>query len=352
MHGIVLLLQLRAMTVTIRDIASKLNVSPSTVSRSLAGSTRIHPKTRANVTQMAAHMGYNYSQRSSREQAAKQLMQIGVLLRSTQSHQSRVATQLLQGITSEIDRTDLSISIHASRMTDHDDIRPDELPKVVSGYGCDAVILEGRFPTELVARIRSHIPVVTMNWLYPGVNHDAVHSSDVQGICELVSGLYLLGHHKMAFIGLDHPASFTNQRQAGFIQACLQHNLPINEQIFTGTEMFDADIRPDIKLLENMLNNNITAMVCVNDLMARRIYQRLADMKIRVPEDVSLTGFDDAYATLPDGKKLATYNPQFIEIGRMAVQLAQRRLQQPLTSQVHAAIQGHMVQGHTCMRPK
>ena len=59
-----------------------------------------------------------------------------------------------------------------------------------------------------------------------------------------------------------------------------------------------------------------------------------------------------SYATLPDGKKLATYNPQFIEIGRMAVQLAQRRLQQPLASPVHAAIQGHLVQGHTCKRPQ
>ncbi|MFG0248581.1 MAG: LacI family DNA-binding transcriptional regulator [Phycisphaeraceae bacterium JB051] len=335
------------MTVTIRDIADKLKLSPSTVSRSLAGSPRIHPKTRAEVTQMAAHLGYNYSQRSSREKPSKLQMQIGVLLRSTQSHESRVATQMLQGITSEIDRTDLSVSIHAARDMDSDDIKPADLPKVISGYGCDAVILEGRYTSDLVARIAEHVPVVTMSWLYPGIKHDAALAGDSEGINLMVDHLVELGHQKLAYIGLYHPASFAQSRQAGFIQGCLNNQLDITTQQMVGESFFDANRQPDIDALKRMLNDGVTGFVCVNDLVATRIYDQLQSLDIRVPEDVSITGFDNAYTQLDRSIALTTIEPHFASVGRMAVQLAMRRLSQPLSDHVHAAMQGELLIGQS-----
>lgn len=347
LHDIVWLLQLSAMTITIRDIANKLKISPSTVSRSLAGSPRIHPKTRAQVTQMAAHLGYNYSQRSSREKPSKLQMQIGVLLRSTQSHESRVATQMLQGITSEIDRSDLSVSIHAARDMDSDDIKPADLPKVVSGYGCDAVILEGRYTTDLVARIAEHVPVITMSWLYPGVKHDAALAGDGEGINLMVDHLAQSGHQKLAYIGLYHPASFAKSRQAGFIQGCLTNNLPLNFQHIVDESFFDDHCQPDINELKRMLDEGVTGFVCVNDLVATRLYDQLQSLDVRVPEDVSITGFDNAYTQLDRAIALTTIEPHFASLGRMAVQLAMRRLAQPLSDHVHAAMQGELVIGQS-----
>ena len=340
------------MAVTIRDIAQKLSLSPSTVSRSLQRDERVHPKTRAHVAEVAAKMGYQgRARRTTREvenPTASTPLRIAMLLRSEDSHSSPNAMRFLHGMTAEADGQLAYISLHALRAHDYDaDPSPQALPDVVRHGECDVVVLEGRHDPAAVKVLAGQVPIVSCEWVYDGVPHDTVLADNIGGIRGMVDHLVQHGHRQLAWVGEAYAASFVDQRQAGFIQSCLHHNLPFDPQAMLGVEVFNKYKGLIVQPILDMVTAGVTGFVCVNDRVAKMVISVLRNAAIEVPAQVSVTGFDAMAESTGGQAPLTTVDPQFIELGRLALRLARYRASQPAAGYVNQTCLARLIVGNS-----
>lgn len=333
------------MDVTIHDIAARLDLSPSTVSRSLRQSSRVNPRTRAQVAAVAAQLGYQgLSRRRKSREAAK--AHIGLLLRSEESQASPNAMRVLHGMTAEADRAGVLFTVHSWQVHDTDETHDIVLPATIRDNGCDAVVLEGRHDPEIVKLISAFSAVVSVNWIYPGIQLDAVTSDNHGGVCQMMDHLAGLGHRRIAWVGECYRSSWNAERQAALIQQALFHQIPLSDLCFFNHELFISrdEIQPE--LLARAVEQGTTAFVCANDRVARLVILVLESRGISVPQQVSVTGYD-AMLTATDKHCVTTIDPQFVEIGRVALELAARRVSNSCAACLNVAVKCRFVAGNT-----
>ena len=113
-------------------------------------------------------------------------------------------------------------------------------------------------------------------------------------------------------------------------------------------EALDAD--DCARGVEDMIRKGITAIVCPADHQAYHLISHLEARGIRVPEDVSVTGFD-GIPPPPGTKQLATVKVSYEELGRSAVHQLLRRIEQPTAPRRHTLVDGEVVLGETLAQP-
>jgi LacI family transcriptional regulator len=338
------------MVVNIRDIASNLNVSAATVSRSLRQDPMIHPKTRARVIETAMKMGYQGRARRIDKQNRHQKT-LGVIIPGyyeNPGHLNINLTRDLQGITAAADGSGVLLQLKGFSLMEEN--MTGKSPSSWSDLNldmCQAVIVTGCSSPAFIASILEHIPLISISWVFPGLSHDAVTPDDVGGVRGLVEEMVQQGHRKMAWVGEWYPAPFFEARQAGFIQGCLAGNLNLGEQEFLGGDLFENkfELRPS-RILQACVRG-VSGFVCANDRVALEVIGILEANGIRVPEQVSVTGFDAVGQPGVNGKELTTVDPRFIEVGRAALKLALQRLEDPSAPQTKWVISSSIIPGQT-----
>lgn len=203
-------------------------------------------------------------------------------------------------------------------------------------------------PTEaqrnlLLEYQNANIPIVFIDRLIEGVDADYVASDNFGGTYALTQHLIELGHqhivHLMPNISNLLPVE---DRQRGYETALKEHGLPVyepwrlnsaDEDEFHETDIYpliladDSHLMIQIQTLMDQMNPKPTAVVCINDILAIITSRALRNMGCRVPEDVSVGGFDDislaAYMDIP----LTTVTQNVYEIGRVAAQFLLERLE-------------------------
>ncbi len=337
------------MSVTIFDIAAQLDLSPSTVSRSLRQSARVHPHTRAQVAALAAELGYQG--RSRRGPVGERgRTRVGLVLRSEQSHDSPNAVRCLQGLTAEADAEGALLSVHAARRFDKSDDSVVTLPDAIEHGECDVLVLEGRHDVAFVAKLASRTPLVSLDWIYDAVAHDTAQADNVAGIHAMIDHLHALGHRRLAWVDLWYEASFATERHAAFIQRCLHHDLPLSPATMVARRDYGGVDRLPTQRVCDVVADGCTGVVCVNDQVAGWVVQALQARGLRVPADASVTGFDAMPSTASlhgYALQLTTVDPQFVEVGRAAMALATRRAAQPGAGHLRVSVRARPVIGQT-----
>jgi LacI family transcriptional regulator len=303
-----------------------------------------HPKTRAKVIETALEMGYQGRTRR-RAVASKERPTVGVLLASRSLQTARnspVIARYIEGLTSEADANSIVLSLHTINYGDPD--RPATLPGIVRDHLCNVAVLQGQHEPEEVAEITSHMPVVSINWLYAGMNADTIGCDDVGGIRQIVHKLADLGHTQMAWVSDGRISNFYEAREAGFVHGCVQRGLDLGRQRF----LRDPGSTQASVILD-CIRQGITAFVCGNDWIAVQVVSTLEGAGLRVPQDASVTGFDALECQT--GRPITSINPQFVEMGRAALRIALLRLQQPAAPSVNVRLQAKFVEGGSIGTP-
>ncbi len=341
------------MAVTLQDIADQLELSVATVSRSLRHDPLIHPKTRAQVNQMALRLGYEGRSRRPRHKVENGTL--GLLVRAAtlgNIESDFNMTRMLQGLMAEADSSGMQlniqpIDINPTRMEE----APALVPPMIRDHLCQAVLVRGWFDPRDVAFMARQLPVVSLVRIYHEAATDAVVGDDFDGVRALVVRLAELGHRRLAWVGGDYQATFLDARQAGFMQGCVGSGLDLSAQRFLGKEIYEEQrVQAHDKLLHTV-NEGATAMVCGNDSIALQVIEALNKAGLRVPEDVSVTGFDAGRGTA-SGHQLTTVDPQFFEIGRAAVRMAAQRMSQSPGPPCTVIVRGVIVPGETIAAPR
>ena len=313
---------------TIYDIAQRAEVSPSTVSRALQDHPRIGVKTRARIQALAEEMGYIPSA-IARGLTTNRSRVLGVIAHRIEDP---FLIEVLRGIEDTLHASGYSLFLAASH---HDPEREREVMHAMSERRVDGIIISS-----------SHVNLKRLHQLdkygVPSVliNNQAMWKPDTHSVChdeiyamnQLLQHVMDLGHQQIAYLGNSRGGRTNAERLQGYKEALNQAELKPNKAYISNGQngMPQGGAQGMRNLLE--LKERPTALVCYNDMMAIGAIQTIHQAGLRVPEDISVTGFDNidlaAYTTPP----LTTFHQPRYELGQQAATMMLNALNEERTS--------------------
>lgn len=222
------------MTITIKDVAKKANVSIATVSLALHDNERISRGTKKKVMKVVDELNYRPS-RIARGLVLQQTQNIGFLL--TNDHFLRTEpfyTHIFLG--SEFEARDHNFYILLNTIPNKFK-EYDHLPKFVLEKNVDGVIIAGKVPLEIVTCFEAYkIPVVFVDFYPPSGEYSAVLIDNVQGGEKATEHLIAYGHRNIGFIGGDMVHPSIRDRFQGYKIALEKFKIPFNMKQVVTTE--------------------------------------------------------------------------------------------------------------------
>ncbi len=276
------------MAVTIKDIAREAGVSHTTVSRALGGNPAISPETTARIKDLAIKMGYVPSA-TARGLKTHRTRSLGVIV----SHiDDPFWSEVMHGVDDILHPAGYSFFVAA---THRDKQREKEIVQVMRQRGVDGVILLApQFSIEQSDLLLSYgMPIAIVNNEGAGEYKCLIYNDDLYGMHLVTRHLIELGHRKIAFLGNQLGGRTNSERLRGFRQEMQAAGLAVNEDFIchacgSTPEGGYAGAQHLLALRERP-----TAVVCYNDYMAVGVYQAFYQAGLQIPEDISVTGFDD-----------------------------------------------------------
>jgi LacI family transcriptional regulator len=271
---------------TVLDVAKLASVSISTVSRILNGNTRVAKEKREAVERAIKQLNFqpNLSARSLRSGSTQM---IGVL---TQELQSPYFSGGTRGIEEGLAGTGYAPVFIPTHWDPQQEIQRARLllARKVDGL----ILLSGNLSDEQVIELARQRPVAITDRKLIAPNVQSFYFDQIEGGCIATEHLIELGHRRIAHIaGPLHIVDAVDRRE-GFMRAHRNANLTIDPRLIV-----DSDFMEDggAKAMEELLSRtkDFTAVFCANDQMLMGARLVLYRRGIRVPEDVSLVGFDD-----------------------------------------------------------
>ncbi|HBY58329.1 MAG TPA: LacI family transcriptional regulator, partial [Solibacterales bacterium] len=195
------------------------------------------------------------------------------------------------------------------------------LPLIVVGRrvaGLAVVVSE--MDEELIGEIeRSRIPTVFYDVGTPGPHISNIRVNYRSGIERAVGYLYGLGHRRYGFVGHHSALGPTSERERAFVETLAHYGSAAQYRSAADEDRLDGGRNAARKLLDGSYMP--TAIICVNDLMAVGVLRELRDRGLRVPEDVSVTGFDNVKLSEYCSPALTTLHIPRDRIGSLAAEL-------------------------------
>jgi LacI family transcriptional regulator len=316
---------------TIKDVAKNANVSIATVSLVIHNHERISPETRLRVNKVIEELNY-HPFRSARGLVSQKTGNIGFLL--TEDHFLRSEpfyTRIFLGTEFAARENEFYILLTTIPSCFKAD---DKLPRFVLERNVDGIIIAGKVPDDLINSLgKYNLPMVFIDY-YPGVNnYPEVLIDNISGGKKAVEHLIELGHKEIGYIAGDIKHPSIQDRFQGYKTALEEAGLHYNSNFYVIDEENPArenGYSAAKKLLKK--NKKITAIFTCNDAMAIGVMQYLKENKIRIPEDISIIGFDNVEADLSLDPPLSTINVEKTDMGIEAIRLMAEILKNKIKS--------------------
>jgi LacI family transcriptional regulator len=299
---------------TIGDIAQRLGVSKSTVSRGLAGSSRISAETRRRIQGAAKSLHYepNYLARGL---SKKKTLAVGVILEDIMNP---FFTEVAKGIQTVLAGRGYTMLLTSSGYVPKTEL---ELTRTMLRYKVDGVLITPvAADSESVRLLRSrHVPFFMMNEKTDDRGVNWIDSDNLAGGVLAAEHLLGLGHRRFLVLRNDVLRG-TRDRFEGLRATLEGRGLPMDGQVVLdgavsrqeGAELVAGFLaaagRPDLP----------TAVVACNDAVAIGAMEALHERGIRVPDDVSVIGYDDIYMDAFLRVPLTTVHQAKFRMGQIA----------------------------------
>jgi LacI family transcriptional regulator len=308
---------------TIYDVAELSGVSISTISRVLNSPDKVNPDTRTRVMDAIDRLGF-IPKAEARARALRNTNRIGVL---TPFFTAPSFVQRLRGIAGALSKENYELVVYTVESTAQLESYFASIPLTSNLDGL--IIMSLPISEENVQRLTKYeIPVVFIEYPHPTMS--SVEIDDAEG--GLIATEYLIkkGHRRIAFLGdtdlpeyAIHPVSL---RLSGFRQALQNANIEIpDEFVRLAPYTQEQTLRVAHELLS--LPNPPTAIFAATDFQALGVLKAARQMKVQVPEQIAIVGFDDL--DLADYADLTTIRQHLDESGRLAVEILLSRIEDP-----------------------
>ena len=302
--------------ITMREIGKQVGVSAVTVSKALAGKTGVSEEMRQRILNAARAMGYVNPSAIQAEE--RRVLNVGILALdryfARDSYYAMFYKTLVQTLmdAGHFALMELLTNENEAALT---------LPRLMQNGRVDGMILLGQPSREYLRMIATQpVPVVFLDFYDELAEADAVVGDNSYGCYRLTHHLIRNGHQEIGFVGSIDVTTSIMDRYLGYYKAMLCAGLPIRK------EWLIPDRGPTEDTLEIHLPEKLpTALVCNCDGAARLVIRRLRERGLRVPEDVSVVGFDDFSSGSEEKPALSTFRLDVPAMAQTAVQLLSQR---------------------------
>jgi len=333
--------------VTIEDVARQSNASSATVSLVLRQKPGISPETRQRVLDAARALGYQ-PRTPLAVSAVPATRNIGLIVRARaramdkdRSVVNSFYSWVVTGLDAAARQQRLNL-LYATVPVDADN-HPFELPHHLLEQSLDGLLLVGSLNDETVAEMVGGrtVPVVLVDAPARPARFDVIASGNEAGVYRGVSYLIDKGHRDIAFVGarLDANPNF-GQRRDGYLRALREHGL--TPYIANDDRVTDDVASATIALLKR--TPQLTAIFGSNDAFAIEALRAAQSQGYRIPDDISVVGFDDIELSQQTMPALTTMAVDKVSMGRLAIQALVYRLAWPEAANTLTILQPRLIE--------
>ncbi|MBR1861465.1 MAG: LacI family DNA-binding transcriptional regulator [Lachnospiraceae bacterium] len=305
-----------AKTVKLADIAEKFGVSVVTVSKALSGQKGVSEEMRERIVSYADELGY--VQPSVARQREKTVSyNIGVLVREGYLGEDSFYWKMYRQVAEN------AVERGCFSMLEVINTKMEErlmLPKLLTEGKADGIIVIGALGERYLGKLlkEADAPVVFMDFNDKKQKSDGVISDSFYGAYRMTNYLIDNGHTRIAYVGTVGATGSITDRYLGYLKSLIENGLELREDwIIDDREDENGAIGEggSLKLPKDMPS----AFFCNCDLTAAILIKKLQKEGYRVPEDISVAGYDDHIYTGMCDVKLTTYAVDVPEMARQAV---------------------------------
>lgn len=294
---------------TIRDIANKLGISVSIVSKGLSGSGEVSEENRQKILNTALEMGYV----SRKTKLSSAPPKICVFVENMGFERiEQFGYEIIVGFRLAAAEKQWSVDILPISLGEKIDYIYDEF-MTKKGYA-GGFLLGFLLHSDMHRQMqKTAIPTVLLdNYIY-NKNVACVGIDNQQGVALAVEHLASLGHSTIALLNGETLCRVSQERYQGFKLGMSKCNLPVRKELIVNSAFTSPNVEHHVK---SFVSGGATAIVCASDMIALEVLNELAKLDIRVPDDISVIGFDDVPLALHTMPPLTTIRQNRLGIGK------------------------------------
>ncbi len=330
--------------VSMKDIALRCGVTVGTVSKALNGRRDVGEATRRQILTAAKELGYTANS-AARALKTNRSYSIGIVFTdlSNSGFMHEYFASTLNSFRQEAERRGYDITFISDNMGP---TNTSYLQHVLA-RGLDGVaVICADFLDPLVQELfYSDLPVISLDHAFN--NRAAVLSDNMQGLESLVRYVYDKGHRRIAYIH-GNPTAVTESRLTGFFRACEALELRIPEE-YVDECLYHEPVscyKATRRLLA--LPERPSCILFSDDYSYIGGINAIYDAGLRVPEDISIVGYDGIHMAKMVSPKLTTWQQNTTELGRIAAEQLIERIEHPRTTPPkHITVHGRLLEGET-----
>lgn len=307
---------------TMKDIARLAQVSTSTVSHVINGSRFVSDEIREKIMRIVVELNYtpSYIARSLKVKATKT---IGLLVTATNNP---FFSEVMAGVEQYCQKNQYNLIIAT---TGGDAKRLQQNLQTLIHKQVDGVLLmcgDSRFQADMELTVS--LPLVVMDWWFTELNADKILDNSEHGGYLATKSMVDAGHQKIGIITGNLRKSVAKNRLQGYKKALSEANIVLNPDWIVESHFdFEGGIVGAQKLLA--LSDRPTAIFCCSDTIAIGAYQAIQNQGLRIPQDISIMGYDDIELARYLFPSLSTISQPKAELGKLAVETLLQRIQEP-----------------------
>lgn len=305
---------------TIKDVAKAAGVAVSTVSRAFNGYGDISSGTRDNIIKIAEELGYKPNI-IAKSLSSTKCLRFGMLVEDYES--SEASNQFVYEVLMSFKNNITKLGYEMVLLTTTSDIQKNQkLNQLFTEKQIDGAFIMGLKMTDEFYKQLSNIkyPCVLFDM---EINNDfigCVGVNNLKGGFLAVEHLIKLGHKKIGFINGSKDAFVSYERLDGYHLALSRYGISVDNSLIINSDFTNIGAGEAAKELLQR-HSDITAIFCASDFMAVGAMNMLKSLDKRVPEDISIVGFDDIFLASIVSPKITTIRQDREKIGELAANL-------------------------------
>lgn len=321
------------------DIAEALGVSIVTVSKALAGKSGVGPALREEILKKAKELGYANIPEPSTKYAGN--FNLALIFHEKYAE---LNTSFYSKLTHQITLCAMNAGSYImSEIISRDMERSLTLPRLVSESKVDGVIVLGNFSPAYMNFLSENLklPFILLDNYGMDFHVDSIISDSYYGAYTATNYLFGMGHTKIAYVGTVLQTSSITDRFLGYQRAMIEHGQRVRDDYVLDDRgpagvVYPADM---LQLPEDLP----TAFFCNCDITASVLIRRLKNEGYRVPEDISVVGFDNFIYPGACDIEITSYEVDIDRMAKCAVNLLSKKIRGVYYRKGLYIMEGHMV---------
>ncbi|HET9920803.1 MAG TPA: LacI family DNA-binding transcriptional regulator [Ktedonobacteraceae bacterium] len=312
---------------TIQDIAHLAGVSKATVSRVLNQKPDVDPATRERILRIMQEQGFVPSITASGLANGRSRL-IGVLIPSLTWP---LIPEMMRGVAEVVGKTSYELVLYSINDINHEKDRSDVITRILSTQLTSGLlaIYPGQSSQYLTKLHQQGFPIVLIDdQILPPADTPWIGSDNYSGGYEATRYLLQLGHRRIAHIQGPLKYQCSHDRYNGYRDALREFGLEPDPALVLQGDFMPPSGRANAHTLFS-LPERPTAIFASNDYMAYGVMATAEEYGLRIPEDISIVGFDDTYPSALMQPPLTSVRQPFFDMGQRAIKLMLSLLESP-----------------------